>query len=300
MPESPHHHHHGGTGTPPPAPGPGPAPTPVPSSALFFDDFTGAAGSLPSSANWVISNIPFSEDPTDGSANYVVSPYNSYQDGDSHLVLAVTSPAGATLVKPARGAYNSARLATFDSMNGGNVKFAASWGTFSARMQIAPAQGWWPAFWTTGTNITTWPYCGELDISETFGPGGGAMYQSYANVNGPMGNGDNYGYGDDEQMATPATIETGFHVYSVTIPQDYSQVSFAYDGTTYATVTKEQWLAKAGEGAQWVYGPDTPQGIILNVDVGSNVDPAGVGYPSASQQLPAAVLTVDWIQVTQP
>jgi beta-glucanase (GH16 family) len=301
MPEGPRHHHH--HHQPPPTPPPPPVipPPPNPSAANFYDDFSGiAAGSLPSASNWVISQLSYNDDPTDGSANYTSSPQNVYVNSSSQLVLAVTAVAGGKTVKPSRGAYNSARIGTFDTMNGGNVKFAQSWGTWSASIQITPAQGWWPAFWTTGTNITSWPYCGEIDIMENFGSEGGNLYQAYANVNGPMGNGDNYGYGDDEQLATPQTIETGFHVYSAAIPEDYSEISFAYDGVTYATVTQQEWLSKAGSGATWPYSAATPQGFILNVDVGSDVDPAGVGYPAASQVLPANVLVVDWVQATQP
>lgn len=311
MPQGIHRSRHGrrndhghGHQPPPPVPPTPPAPpappAPPPSGAAFFDDFTGPAGSLPSSANWVISDISYNDDPTDGSANYTSSVKNVYQDGASHLIIAVTAVSGAKTVKPARGAYNSARLGTFDTMNGGHQKFAQSWGTFSASIKVSPAQGWWPAFWTTGMDITNWPVCGEIDILENFGPGGGSLDTGYSNVNGPMGNGDNYGYGDNGNLATPATIETGFHTYSCTIPEDYSQISFAYDGITYATVTKAQWLAKAGHGAVWPYNAQTPQGFILNVDVGSDVDPGDVGYPAASQVLPATVLEIDWVQATQP
>jgi beta-glucanase (GH16 family) len=302
MPEAhwPRRHRHP---NPNPAPAPPPTPVPVPTpvtGAKFFDDFTGSAGSAPSSANWVVSNISYNDDPTAGAANYTASTANVYQDGNSHLIIAVTATAAkATAVKtPSRGSYESARLGTFDTMNGGDTKFAQSWGTFSASIKVTPATGFWPAFWTTGTNITEWPYCGECDILENYGTGGGGQLDtSYATVHGPMSNGNDYGYAAGE---TPATIESGFHVYSMTIPENYSQVSFAYDGTTYATITKAEWMSAAGNGATWPYSAENAQGFILNVDVGSNVDAGDVGFPAASQVFPANVLEIDWVQATQP
>src|SRR5580704_17654036 len=72
-------------------------------------------------------------------------------DGYLHIVAQQPSP----------GVYTSARMKT-------QGLFSFQYGRFEVRAQIPEAQGFWPAAWLLGNNITTvdWPACGEQDVLE--------------------------------------------------------------------------------------------------------------------------------------
>src|ERR1700674_2591865 len=69
--------------------------------------------------------------------------------------------------QPSPGVYTSARLKT-------QGLFSFQYGRFEVRAQVPEAQGFWPAGWLLGNNITTvsWPACGEQDVLER---GNGAL-----------------------------------------------------------------------------------------------------------------------------
>jgi beta-glucanase (GH16 family) len=66
--------------------------------------------------------------------------------------------------QPAAGVYTSARIKTQ-----GLQSF--QYGRIEARIKMPEGQGFWPAFWMLGSNVTRvdWPACGELDIMESVG-----------------------------------------------------------------------------------------------------------------------------------
>ena len=57
--------------------------------------------------------------------------------------------------------YTSARLTT-------SGKQSFQYGKIEARMKLPALNGLWPAFWMMGYNDKGWPYCGEIDILESW------------------------------------------------------------------------------------------------------------------------------------
>jgi beta-glucanase (GH16 family) len=232
--------------TPTPAPSPtgwNPAPAPVPPTAAtytFADEFDEPEGSAPNPKSWT-----YDLGNQDGFGNGEVQVYtdtrtNSYQDGDSNLVIAATY---------ANGVYNSARIKTegFFSQLGGH---------FEASVAVNHQPGLWPAFWLLGQNMpsVSWPDCGEIDILENYGasaevettvhtPDGATTYSQYADI----------------------ASDTDFHVYR--LDWEGTTMTFSRDGAEYLTVTESQFPASS-----WVFGPQEPNNggmfLILNLAVG--------------------------------
>lgn len=287
--------------TPPPAPPPA---TPPPSTVktIFFDDFTGAAGSAPSSSNW---GIDAGSDPTSTASHYVNSRSNVYVDGDSHLVIATTAGTGGY-------SMNSGRIATWNDIGEnsiGSPLFSATWGTFSARILCTPVIGYWPAFWMYGT-VKPWPAGGEVDILENFATGyGNPLNKVSAGIHGGTGSGSSERSLQGGYYTIP---DSNYHTYSVIIPEDYSSVTFQVDGVTmavntpgYNPITEADWVSYATQGggggavvgagpAAWPFGPGYPYGIVLNVS--TNAGGVGPVSPSTTQ----TILKADWVKVTQP
>ncbi|GLQ51996.1 glycoside hydrolase family 16 protein [Dyella flava] len=133
------------------------------------DNFAGAAGSPPSSANW---RIDTGHSYPNGPANwgtseierYTTDPANIHLDGKGHLLI--------TPQRDASGEWTSGRAETvrddFTVAEGGMLRL-------EARIQMPDitgekALGYWPAFWALGANYRTtraWPASGELDIMES-------------------------------------------------------------------------------------------------------------------------------------
>ena len=92
-------------------------------------------------------------DSTNGCSKTSPSEYVGISDGYLHIEAQEpqTSPA----------VYTSARLKT-------QGLFSFQYGRLEVSAMIPEAQGFWPAIWLLGNNITTinWPGCGELDVME--------------------------------------------------------------------------------------------------------------------------------------
>jgi beta-glucanase (GH16 family) len=237
-----------------------PVAPPARGAYAFDDEFTGPAGSAPSSANWTY-DLGGGGWGNDELEIYTDSTANAYLDGAGHLVIA------ATYVD---GTYYSARIKT-------EGIFSQLGGSWQASIKLNSQPGCWPAFWMLGQDITTagWPQCGEIDVVEDFG-------ESYVQSTVHCGAADNMEYGG-------VASDTDWHTYQL----DWygTTMNFFRDGSPYLTVTSSEFPA-----GTWPFGPGTPNDggcfMLLNLAIGGT----GPGQAPPPVQFPVRML-VDYVRV---
>ncbi|NJC26258.1 glycoside hydrolase family 16 protein [Neolewinella antarctica] len=241
---------------------------------VWSDDFDGAAGELPSAANWTydIGNGPA------GWGNnelqmYTDNPENVSLDGNGNLLLT------AIRIDNENGdQFTSARIKT-------EGLFTKAYGRFEARLKTPYGPGIWPAFWLLGDNCNEmpWPQCGEIDIMELRGQEPNKIAGS---VHGP-------GYSAGQAITADYTLENGrfdaeFRIFAIEWGEDY--IDYFVDDFLYQRITKED-TEEADDGkGEWVY--DHPFYIIMNVAVGGNY----VGFPVDATPFPQT-MTIDYVRV---
>jgi hypothetical protein len=220
----------------------------------FLDDFDGVAGAPPDPARWVDYGPHCGAYASWGEIRCGAS---EHLDGRGHLVIPASPSGGSALQTKGR--------------------YAFTYGTLSAWIQMPPRSGYWPAFWTlngdqTGSEALT----GEIDVTEVYTP----SRRTHSNVHvwrGPR----KLWATPDGPRAAGADLSQGFHEYSVDI--EPGQITFLLDGVRVRSVKKSS-------APRWAWGPDVtrPNFLILDLAVRRAARPA----PSA----PASML-VDRVQV---
>ncbi len=233
---------------------------------VWSDEFEGAAGTLPSSADWTFD---VGEDWGNAQLEYDTDrAENASLDGNGNLV--ITARQEAWLGRN----YTSARLKTL-----GKREFR--YGRFEARIQQPTGQGIWPAFWMLGANfpVVGWPQTGEIDVMEYRGQEPTIVHGS---LHGPGYSGG--GALTRRYFAPSGRLDTGFHVYRV--DWSASQIRWYVDGQVFHIVNK------GDQPGPWVF--DQPFFLLLNLAVGGGF----VGAPNASTTFPQR-MTIDWVRVYQ-
>jgi beta-glucanase (GH16 family) len=131
-------------------------------SLVWSDEFNGAVGSAPNSANWSYDT---------GAGGWGNGEWETYVTDTAHV--GIVSDSGATDGKALRieATYNAAA----NSYQSGRIKTqgkkAFTYGYIEARARTTTGIGKWPAFWMLGSdfNGSNWPQCGEMDIMEYIG-----------------------------------------------------------------------------------------------------------------------------------
>jgi len=217
----------------------------APSGKLVWsDEFSGLAGAAPDSSNW--SPNVGGQGWGNKQLEYDTANQNVYQDGQGHLVLeARKDPHKGLHCWYGPCEYTSARISTK-----GHYSFI--YGYVESRIKIPAGQGFWPAFWLLGDNISSvgWPACGELDIMEIKGK---EPSINYGAVHSPVELLKTYTLQD-------SSFADSFHTFA--LHWTVSHLAFSVDGNIYARLDK----ASLTDQQKWVF--DHPFNIILNLAVG--------------------------------
>jgi beta-glucanase (GH16 family) len=141
--------------------------------------------------------------------------------------------------------YTSASLVT-------DGKFSWTYGKIEARIKLPKGQGFWPAFWLLGQNISQvgWPKCGEIDIMEHIN-NEDILYGTLH-----WDNGKHVSSGGK----TPCDV-TQYHIYS--IEWDKDAVKWFLDG-------KKYWEVSIKDGINSTEEFQKPHYIILNLAIGGD------------------------------
>src|ERR1700687_5540182 len=162
--------------------------------------------------------------------------------------------------QPSAGVYTSARLKT-------QGLFSFQYGRFEVRAQVPEAQGFWPAGWLLGNNITTvnWPACGEQDVLERVN---GALTPDW-NEGSIHGTGFTGGTGLGTKYNFPTgQTAAGWHTYGMIWSK--GTVGFYVDDPTQPYVTYTTASLQGINGAIWPFDAGQSNFIILNLAIGGD------------------------------
>ncbi|MEY9875232.1 hypothetical protein ABH931_004733 [Streptacidiphilus sp. MAP12-33] len=236
-----------------------PPPPPSGWTTVFSDDFSGAAGSAPSSNNWFYDiGTGYGTGEIEQTTS---STQNAYLDGNGHLVLKALANGSS---------WTSARIEStrddFQAPAGGKLEMTAS----VEQPNPANGLGYWPAFWALGSPMRAgggWPQSGEIDMMEDVN----GLNEASQTLH------DSAGSSGHPLIACPGAgsgCQTGYHTYSVIVDRTNTSaetLQFVMDGTVESTVTE----ASVGTAA-WQQAIDHGFFLIFDLAMGGN-------YPNGIQ-----------------
>jgi beta-glucanase (GH16 family) len=184
--------------------------------------------------------------------------------------------------QPSPGVYTSARLKT-------QGLFSFQYGRFEVRAQVPEAQGFWPAAWLLGNNITyvNWPACGEQDVLERVNAPGTPDWNSGSihgtGFTGGKGLGTLYHFPNGQTAA-------GWHNYGMI--GSNGTVAFYVDDPTQPYVTYTPASLNGINGAVWPFDSGQSNFIILNLAIGGDWP----GPPDGTTPFPSEML-IDYVRI---
>ncbi|MFC4147066.1 carbohydrate-binding protein [Micromonospora mangrovi] len=265
---------------------------------MWSDDFTGAAGTLPSSTNWIIdtgTSYP------GGPANWGTGEIQTYTSSTANLAHDGAGNLRITPLKDGAGRWTSARIETvradFKPPAGGVL-------AIEGRIQMpnvtgAEAAGYWPAFWSLGSpyrgNYQNWPGVGEIDVMENVN----GLNQVWGTLHcgvAPGGPCNEFNGLGNTRACPGSTCQSAFHTYRTEWDASVSpqQLRWYVDGQLFHTVSQSQvgepyWTQMTGHGGYF---------LLLNVAMGGSFPNGVAGYttPTAST-VSGRPMLVDYVAV---
>jgi hypothetical protein len=273
-------------------------PTPAGWTTVWTDDFTGAANTLPSSANWIIdTGTSYPGGPANWGTGeiqtYTNSTQNVSQDGAGNLRI--------TPIRNASGGWTSSRIETvrtnFKPPTGGVLRI-------EGRIQMpnvtgAQAAGYWPAFWALGSpyrgNYQNWPGVGEFDIMENVNGINAVWGVLHCGV-APGGPCNEFNGIGTNRACPGSTCQSAFHTYRFEWDRSVNpnQLRWYVDGQQYHTVSQSQ----VGEPHWTNMTSHAGYFILLNVAMGGSF-PNGVagGTTPTGSTVSGRSMLVDYVTV---
>ncbi|WKU02214.1 carbohydrate-binding protein [Micromonospora soli] len=267
-------------------------------SLVWSDDFTGASGSLPSAANWIIdTGTSYPGGPANWGTGeiqtYTANTANLSQDGAGNLRI--------TPLRDGAGRWTSARIETvrtdFKPPAGGVL-------AMEGRIQMpnvtgAAAAGYWPAFWSLGSpyrgNYQNWPGIGEIDVMENVN----GLNQVWGTLHcgvAPGGPCNEFNGLGNIRACPGSACQAAFHTYRTEWDASVSpqQLRWYVDGQLFHTVSQSQvgdpyWGQMTSHGGYF---------LLLNVAMGGSFPNGVAGFttPTAST-VPGRPMLVDYVAV---
>jgi hypothetical protein len=267
-----------------------PAP-PAGFNTVWVEDFVGAAGSLPSSANWIFD---IGHSYPGGAPNWGTGEIAAHTNNPANVSLDGAGNLRITPLRDSAGNWTSARIETqrtdFQPPAGGVLRI-------EGRLQLpnvsgAEAQGIWPAFWSLGAPFrgvyTNWPQVGEIDVMENVNGANTVWGTLHCGVSpgGPCN--ETTGLGGSRSGFSP-TLQAAFHTYAIEWDRSVSpqQIRWYVDGVHFHTVSQNQV-----DATTWANATDHGFFVILNVAVGGGWP----GMPTAATASGRPML-VDYVAV---
>ncbi|MFI7676829.1 carbohydrate-binding protein [Actinophytocola sp. NPDC049390] len=263
---------------------------------VWADDFNGAAGSLPSSSNWIFDiGHGYPGGPgnwgTGEIAYHTNNPANVSLDGGGNLRI--------TPLRDGAGNWTSARIETqrgdFKPPAGGTLRI-------EGRIQMPnvtgnAALGYWPAFWALGSpyrgNYWNWPGIGEYDIMENVNGINAVWGVLHCGVNpgGPCN--ETQGLGAS-RPCPGSSCQSAFHTYRFEWDDGAKQFRWYVDGQQYHSVSQSQigadtWNQMTSHAGYF---------ILLNLAIGGAFPDGVAGFRTpTAETVPGRPMVVDYVAV---
>jgi beta-glucanase (GH16 family) len=198
---------------------------------------------------------------------------NAYVGADGYLHIVAEQPSA--------GVYTSARMKSAGL-------FSVQYGRIEVRARVPEAQGFWPAFWLLGSNVSTveWPTCGEQDVLERVNAATTPDWNE-GSVHGPGFTGTSLG----TRFSFPAgQTAAGWHTYGMIWAK--GSVAYYVDDPKKPYVTYTTASLSNLPGAAWPFDAGQSAFLILNLAVGGDWP----GPPTAATPFPSEML-VDYVRI---